>query len=214
VSDEAAIRSRLQRLSAAVLEDAQGKRGALPSGIARLHGSALVAGPAVTARCPEGSVGALLRALAEASAGDVLVAQGPGECAYFGELTGAEATRRGVSAIVLDGLVRDLERLRTLPLSIFARGVSPHGALPDAAGETQVVLEIGAELVRPGDWIVADLDGVVVVPAAELEQAVVRAEELTTLEDACFQRVLAGESFFDQLSQDGTTIGERISPLG
>jgi regulator of RNase E activity RraA len=204
------VRSRLAALSASAVEDARGKRGALPAAVRRLHGEGVVAGPARTARCEHGSVSAVLRALSEAEPGDVLVAQGPGDCAYFGELTAAEAVRRGVTAIVLDGMVRDLARIRTLPLSVFATGLTPHGGAPSGRGEVAVSLRIGAADVRPGDWVVADDDGVVVVPAAELEAVAGHAEEITRSEAACWQAVLGGASLFEQASQDGTTLGERM----
>jgi regulator of RNase E activity RraA len=164
----------------------------------------------VTARCEVNSVSAVLRALSEAGVGDVLVAQGPGEVGYFGELTGAEAVRRGMVAVVVDGMVRDIEKLRTLPLPVFARGLTPHGGLPSGRGEPGVELSIGAVVVRPGDWIVGDADGVVVVPAGEAERVTAKAEEITAAELECWQRVLAGASFFDQPSQDGTPLGERM----
>jgi len=127
---DAALRARLERLSSSGVGDASGKRRILDTGIRRLAGSGTFAGRAVTARCDEGSVSAVLRALAECEPGAVLVAHGPGEWAYFGELTGADAVRSGTVAVVVDGLVRDLERLGTLRLHLFARGLTPRGASP------------------------------------------------------------------------------------
>jgi regulator of RNase E activity RraA len=204
------LRARLQALSSSAIEDARGKQGALPAAIQRLAGEGVFAGRAVTARCERDSVAAVLRTLAEAQVGDVLVAQGPGEVGYFGELTGAEAVRRGMAGIVVDGLVRDIEKLRALPLAIFARGLTPHGGLPAGRGEPGVDLTIGNIVVHPGDWVVGDADGVVVVPAADVERVAARAEEITAAELDCWQKVLAGESFFDQPSQDGTPIGVRM----
>jgi 4-hydroxy-4-methyl-2-oxoglutarate aldolase len=204
------LRTRLQALSSSAVEDARGKQGAFPAAIQRLAGEGVFAGRAVTARCEKDSVAAVLRSMAEAEVGDVLVAQGPGEVGYFGELTGAEAVRRGMAAIVVDGLVRDIEKLRTLPLPVFARGLTPHGGLPSGRGEVGIDLQIGNVVVRPGDWLVGDADGVVVIPAAEAEGVTARAAEITAAELDCWQKVLAGASFYDQPSQDGTTIGERM----
>src|SRR4051794_31128500 len=204
------LRTRLQALSSSAIEDARGKQGAFPAAIQRLAGERVFAGRAVTARCEKDSVAAVLRAMAEAQVGDVLVAQGPGEVGYFGELTGAEAVRRGMAAIVVDGLVRDIEKLRTLPLPVFARGLTPHGGLPSGRGEPGVELAIGNVIVRPGDWLVGDAAGVVVVPAADVERVRGRAEEITAAEVDCWQKVLGGASFYDQPSQDGTPIGVRM----
>ena len=71
-------------------------------------------------------------------------------------------------------------------------------------------VSIGRVTVRPGDWLVGDDDGVVLVPADEVEQVTARAEEITQRELTCWENVLGGQSFFDQLSQDGTTLGERM----
>src|SRR4051812_8516049 len=136
------LRARLERLASSAIADARGKAGALPPAISRLSGTGTVAGPAVTARCGEASVAAVLRALADADPGSVLVVPGPGGWAYFGELTGAEAVRVGLAALVVDGYVRDFERLAKLPLPIFARGLTPQGAAPAGAGEAHVALEI------------------------------------------------------------------------
>ena len=118
-------------------------------------------------RAAPGAVSAVLASFEQATAGQILVAQGTGEWAYFGELTGAEAVRIGLAAVVVDGFVRDLERLSTLELPIFARGLTPQGGRATGPGEVDVPLRIGEAVVRSGDWIVADADGVVVIPKEE-----------------------------------------------
>ncbi len=204
------LQTRLLRLSSSGVADARGKKGALPGGVRRLHGQGTLAGPVVTAGCGEGSVSAVLATLARASPGDVLVAQGGGEWAYFGELTGAEAVRIGLTGIVVDGLVRDMERLATLDLSVFARGLTPQGARPAGPGETGVLLRMGDVDLREGDWIVGDIDGLTVIPKAELEATVTRAQSIATAETACWERILAGASLLDERSQDGTILREAI----
>jgi regulator of RNase E activity RraA len=210
VEDLSAIRDRLLRLSSSGAADARGKRGALPGAIRRLHGAGTVAGPAITARCAPGAVAAVLASFEQATAGQILVAQGSGEWAYFGELTGAEAVRIGLAAVVVDGYVRDLERLTTLDLPIFARGSTPQGGRPTGPGEVDVPLRIGEAEVRSGDWIVADADGVVVIPKEDLGDVISRAEAISTTEAACWERVLGGASLLDQPYQDGTILREAI----
>ena len=211
---DAALRARLERLSSSGLGDASGKRRIVDGGIRRLSGSGTFAGRAVTARCEPGSVSAVLRALAECGPGDVLVAHGPGEWAYFGELTGADAVRSGATAIVVDGLVRDLERLGTVGLHIFARGLTPRGATPPGGGEVNVPVGIGGVEVRPGDWIVGDVDGIVVLAPDEIESVTVRGEEIAAAEAACFDRVLGGESLLDQPYQDGRRLADHVRQSG
>jgi regulator of RNase E activity RraA/kynurenine formamidase len=210
LKDLAATRDRLSRLSSSGAADARGKRGALPGAIRRLHGTGTVAGPAITARCAPGAVSAVLASFEQATAGQILVAQGGGDWAYFGELTGAEAVRIGLAAVVVDGYVRDLERLSTLELPIFARGLTPQGARPTGPGEVGVPLQIGDEEVRDGDWIVADADGVVVIPKEDLAEVISRAEAISASEAACWDHVLGGASLLEQPYQDGTILRDAI----
>jgi 4-hydroxy-4-methyl-2-oxoglutarate aldolase len=207
---DAALRARLERLSSSGVGDASGKRRILAPAIRRLAGTGTFAGRAVTARCEKGTVSAVLRALAECRPGDVLVAHGPGEWAYFGELTGADAVRSGATAVVVDGLVRDLERLQTLELHVFARGVTPRGASPPGGGEVNVPLRIADVEVLPGDWLVGDVDGIAVLAPDEVEAVTARGEEIAAAELACFERVLAGESLLDQPYQDGRKLADHV----
>lgn len=184
-------------LNASVISDARGKRGVLDPGIRALHHVGTVGGPAVTARCDAGSGKAMMQALLTAGTGDVLVVQGPAPWAYFGELVGAEAARRGVAAIVVDGLVRDLEKLRELPVALYARGTTPLG-VKAGGGEIHVPLAIGGHVVNPGDWIVGDLDGLVLVPADELDAALAAAQELEQQEGGVWDRVRAGRPLLDE----------------
>jgi 4-hydroxy-4-methyl-2-oxoglutarate aldolase len=183
-------------LSASVIADARGKRGVLDPAIRHLHGDGTFGGPAVTARCAPGSGAAMFQALLQAGAGDVLVVQGPAPWAYFGELVGAEAARRGVVAIVVDGFIRDLGKLRELPLAVYARGATPLG-VKAGDGEVGVELAIGDQAVAPGDWVIGDLDGIVVVPAAELPAALERAREIEEQEGAVWERVRGGHALLD-----------------
>jgi regulator of RNase E activity RraA len=207
---DAALRARLERLSSSGVGDASGKRRILDSALRRLAGDGTFAGRAVTARCEEGSVSAVLRAPAECAPAPVLVAHGPGEWAYFGELTGADAVRVGAVAIVVDGLVRDLERLAGVGLHVFARGVTPRGASPPGGGDVNVPLPIGDVEVRPGDWLVGDVDGITVVEPEAVEAVAARAEEIAAAELACFERVLGGESLLDQPYQDGRRLADHV----
>jgi 4-hydroxy-4-methyl-2-oxoglutarate aldolase len=184
-------------LNASVIADARGKQGVLDAGIRHLHGDGTFGGPAVTARCASGSGAAMMQALLQTGEGDVLVVQGPAPYAYFGELVGAEAARRGVAAIVVDGNIRDLGKLRELPVPLYARGTTPLG-VKAGAGEPGVALTVGDQTINPGDWIIGDLDGLVVVPADELPAAIERAREIEEQEGAVWDRVRAGNALLDE----------------
>jgi len=184
-------------MSSTALVDALGRRGAIASSIRRLTGERL-AGPAVTAACGEQSVAAMFRALRTAGEGDVLcVAGGGGECAYLGDLAGAEAVRRRLAGVVVDGLVRDVDGLARLGLTVFARGTVAIGGVPRGPGAAGVPVQIGGQPVRPGDWVVGDADGLVVVPAEDAEAALALAEAAAAADEEIQARIAAGASLFD-----------------
>lgn len=205
------LAERLRRLSTSALADALGKRGALAPEIRRLSGDGVAAGPARTAICAPRSASATFGLLAEAGEGDVLCLQGPGIWAYFGEITGAEAVRRGVAGVVVDGWVRDLDALRALGLSVFARGATPVGGSFGGRGEVGIALELSGQRLEPGDWIVGDSDGVLVVPAGEGERAAAEAEAIALAEAETLARVAAGDSVLDAPFRGGRTVEELIA---
>jgi regulator of RNase E activity RraA len=127
----------------------------------------------------------------------VICLQAGGEWAYFGELAGAEAVRRGVAGVVVDGLIRDLAGLRELGLTVYARGTTPVGGSLNEGGEAGVPIEVGGETVRPGDWLVGDPDGVVVIAAEEADAAVAAAEAAIAGEVETLRRISEGGSLFD-----------------
>ena len=128
--------------------------------------------------------------------------------------TPAEAVRIGLAAVVVDGFVRDLERLSTLELPDLRPGSDAAGRAPTGPGEVGVPLRIGEAEVRSGDWIVADADGVVVIPKEDLEDVISRAEAISETEAACFDRVLGGASLLDEPYQDGTILRRQFAAGG
>jgi 4-hydroxy-4-methyl-2-oxoglutarate aldolase len=203
------LRERLVVLSSADLSEALGKRGALDPAIRHMAGGT-IAGPAVTASCEPHTVGAMLRALRSAQEGDVLCVQGEGDWAYFGERVAAEAVRRKLAGVVVDGYVRDIEGIAGLGLSVFARGTIPVGGMPMGAGEVNVPLRIGAQEIAPGDWLIGDLDGLVSVPRGELPNALAAAEASVAAERVELARIAAGESLFDIESHGRPSLGKML----
>lgn len=141
-----------------------------------------------------GPSGAVNRALIDRmGAGEVVVidAGGFAEGAVLGDMLAARAKYRGAAGVVADGVVRDVEGLSAVGLPVFARGTHPD---PSSATllpwETDVAVQCGGVLVQPGDWVLADTDSVVVIPAAHAQVVAQRGEE-TNLEDAFCQRLLA-----------------------
>ena len=186
-----ALLLRAAALPSAPLCDAYGKQGALPPTIRRLTGAGRLAGRARTARCEEGSIAAVFAAIEVAEPGDVLVIEGPGEWAYFGDLGGATAARRGVRGVIIDGFARDAAELATVGFPLFARGLTPRGARREAAGAVDVELALGSVRVRPGDLIVADDDGIVAIAAVDAEAVLARAERIVVDEAARWRALMA-----------------------
>lgn len=167
------------RLGTATLHEAAGRVGALPSRIRPIaHGSeaVAVAGPAYTVLCPPGDNLLLHHAVLAANVGDVLVVDTGGglEFGYWGEVLAVAAQRRALAGLVIDGGVRDVAALRASGFPVFAsnvciRGTTKDPGLPGALG---VPLLMGGVVVQPGDLVVADADGVLALPAADVVAAV------------------------------------------
>jgi regulator of RNase E activity RraA len=138
--------------------------------------------------------------------GDVLVATTHGDrsSALWGELLSTACRARGAAGVVLDGLTRDAARIVALDFPVFAAGFSPldsKGRLDAIAYDTPV--RVGDCLVRPGDWVVGDLDGVVVVPAALAERAFARALEKVAGENRVRAELARGRSVREVFAEHG-----------
>jgi regulator of ribonuclease activity A len=130
-------------------------------------GAALIDGPVVTARV-DGSNQLLKEILAGPGGGRVLLVDGGGagaEFALVGDSMAQVAIDNGWQGVVVDGLVRDAATLAAMPLGVWARGTCPQRGPATGTGETGRPVSLGAVVVRPGDRLVADADGMVVVPA-------------------------------------------------
>ncbi len=183
--------------------DALGLRGqALEAGIAPLDPSHRIAGRAHTVALapadtiPEEPYQGLLAMLGAVQPGDVVVvATGrSAAAAVWGELTSSSCVARGAAGLVTDGLCRDVGQVRELGFPVFARGTSPRdvdGRLEFGPHGTPVVID-GVQ-VAPGDLVVADVDGVVVVPADVADDVLRRAAEKAGREDELRLAVLGGE---------------------
>lgn len=136
-----------------------------------------VAGPAFPVRCPAGDNLMLHAAIYRAAPGDVIVAEG-GDTTYAlaGGNVCAVAQRRGIAAFVLDGVIRDVAETRERGFPVFARGVVPYPGGKDAIGVLNGPVCCGGVIVHPGDIVIADEEGIVVVPAARAREVLEAAE--------------------------------------
>ncbi|MCY0877335.1 MAG: RraA family protein [Firmicutes bacterium] len=188
----------LGEYSVATLHEAAEQKGALPAAIKPLSVEWKLCGPAYPVSCAPRDNLWLHRAIYAAPPGAVLVAETGGfyEAGYWGEVMTIAAMERRLGGLVLDGAVRDLARLLALGFPIFARGVHILGTAkdPEARGGLNVSIRLGSVVVRPGDWVVGDADGVVVVYEEDLETVVERAKQREDKEQEVIRRLRRGES--------------------
>jgi 4-hydroxy-4-methyl-2-oxoglutarate aldolase len=168
--------SDFARYGVATVHEAAGRRGIVDIDLVQVVAGSRVAGSARTVRCGQGDNLMVHAALDEVQPGEVLVLTmpEPAPVALVGELIAIQALHRKVAGILVDGAVRDADELGRLGLPIWARWIRATGATKDVVGHINVPVEVGGLLIRPGDIVVMDADGAVVVPV-EREAEVLRA---------------------------------------
>ncbi len=155
-----------------------------------------MAGTAWTARTGPGGYAAVREAIATAPPGSVLVLAGEGHLdhAIWGEVSTMLARRRGVVGVLVDGVVRDLSAIAAGELAVFARGRTPCGPAPGVAGRVGGVVDCGGARVAPGDLVLGDDDGVVIVPASSTDAGLELARSAAQRERARLAEVRRGDS--------------------
>jgi 4-hydroxy-4-methyl-2-oxoglutarate aldolase len=205
---EEATAAALLRLGASTLHEAVGGIGALDVALRPVWRGAAVCGPAYPVECHIGDNLPIHRALERVQSGDVLVVQAAGHVAgYFGEVLAVAAAARGVTGLVIDGGVRDVDRLEELRFPVFARGVGMSGTVKHSPGRTGEPVVVAGVSVAAGDVVVADTDGVLVLPANRVADALERGEARAAKERDVVERLRAGELTLDLL-------GLRATPKG
>jgi 4-hydroxy-4-methyl-2-oxoglutarate aldolase len=196
MSDNALIRRTIDRVPAAIVESARkfqasiladvgGRRGTLGGRIQPLAKSMKVAGPAFTVEVRPGDNLMIHAALQLAKPGDVIVVDGKGDlsCALTGALMAAHAQKAGIAGFVIDAAVRDTEDCARGSFPIFASGANPNGPLKNSPGRINWPVSLAGTTVNPGDLIVGDADGVVVVPRETAADIVRGAQAKVDSED-------------------------------
>jgi 4-hydroxy-4-methyl-2-oxoglutarate aldolase len=180
------ILQKLQALHSTSLSDAQQGRGVMAHTIKPIIPGRKLVGPAYTVRPIPGDHLAVVKGLSEASPGEVLVIDGMGatDVAYLGEMMSTFGQRRKLAGVVVDGAIRDVAGIRQIGFPVFARAIVPRSAVEASLGEVQIPVACGGVVVRPGDWIVGDDDGVTVVPAESVEAAIQGAQASEATDEA------------------------------
>ncbi len=156
-------------IPSSILADVAGRRGALHGRISPLAPSMRFAGPALTVEVRPGDNLMIHAALAIAQPGDVIVVDGKADLssALMGEIMSQQCVAIGVAAVVIDGAVRDSEAIRALGFPMFAAGLNPNGPTKSVPGRLNHPICVGGVPVSPGDLVVGDADGVVVIERAK-----------------------------------------------
>lgn len=167
---------------AANVSDVQGRHLTMHHAVKPIyHPTRQLLGTAVTVKARPGDNLMAMKAIDEAGPGDVLVISSDGEAnlSVWGGVMAAMAVRRGIAGIVTDGLVRDVAQIRQAGLPVWATGLTPAGPTKDGPGQINTAIACGNVLVRPGDIVLGDEDGVVVIPREDAEKVLqaVRARQ-------------------------------------
>ncbi len=170
------IARELARLGAATVYEASGREGLVDAELRQLVPGSRACGPARTVRCGQGDNLMVHAAMAALQPGEILVLTmpEPAPVALIGELLATQARVRGAAAILNDAAVRDSDELTAMGLPVWTRWIRSRGATKQVAGELDVPVNVGGQLIRPGDLIVLDADGATVV-ASERAGAVLEA---------------------------------------
>ncbi|MGN8027518.1 4-carboxy-4-hydroxy-2-oxoadipate aldolase/oxaloacetate decarboxylase [Microbacterium sp. 22242] len=190
--------AELLRLGSATLYEASGLDCFLDPAFRPAWDGATVVGRAVPVMAQIGDNLALHHALEAAGPGDVLVVDGGGApFGYWGEVMAVAAQARGIAGLVIDGGVRDTAQLQQLGFGAFSTSISIPGTVKQWPGTIGIPITLRGRVVNPGDLVVADRDGVVILPSGDVDRILDASRARAAKEDAYMARLRAGELTLD-----------------
>ena len=191
-----AIVSRASQYAASILADVAGRRGTLDGRITAVSPSLKMAGPAFTIEVRPGDNLMIHAAMSMAKPGDILVVDGKGDrtCALMGSIMINACKKMGLGGVILDAAVRDIDELRELGFPVYSVGTNPNGPTKFVPGRINWPISCGGLTVNPGDLVVGDADGVVVVEREKAESLLDLAAKKVSDERARIADIVAGKN--------------------
>jgi 3-hexulose-6-phosphate synthase/6-phospho-3-hexuloisomerase len=189
------IHSLFMQVSTPNISDAMHRKGALP-GLVSFCGNVKMAGKAVTVHTIAGDWAKPVEAIEIAEPGSVIVINNDGcvHVAPWGELATLSCMKKGIAGVVIDGAVRDIDDIRSMKFPLFARAIVPNAGEPKGFGEINAEIQCCGQYIHPGDWIVGDESGVVVISRERAYEVARRALEIKKTEARIREEIRRGST--------------------